>query len=75
MKKSSTIGDLFSRTTPWLAWWQEIILNWVATWNAVEILYVTSSTVDDSVEWDFPSDTELKRMDLEELLDAPPGQR
>ena len=75
MKKSSTIGDLFSRTTPWLACWQELILNWVATWNSIEILYVTSSTENDSVEWDFPSDTELKRMVLEELLDASPGQR
>jgi hypothetical protein len=75
MKESSNIGDLFSRTTPWLAWWQELILNWVATWNSVEILYVTSSTENDSVEWDFPSDTELKRMVLEELLDAFPGQR
>ena len=75
MKKSSNIGDLFSRTTPWLAWWQKLILNWVATWNSIEILYVTSSTVDDSVEWDFPSDTELNRMELEELLDAELGQR
>ena len=75
MKQTSSIGDLFSRTTPWLAWWQELILNWVATWNAVEILFVSRSTVDDSVEWDFPSDTELKRMELEELLDLEPGQR
>ena len=75
MKQTSNIGDLLSRTTPWLAWWQELILNWVATWNSVEILYVSSSTVDDSVEWDFPSDTELKRIELEALLDAELGQR
>jgi hypothetical protein len=47
----------------------------VATWNSVEILFVSSSTVDDSVEWDFPSDTELKRLELEELLDAEPEAR
>lgn len=75
MKQSSNFGDLFSRTTPWLAWWQELILNWVASWDSVEILFVSSSTVDDSVEWDFPSDVELKRLELEELLDAEPGQR
>lgn len=75
MKQASNFGDLFSFTTPWLAWWQELILNWVATWNSVEILFVSSATVDDSVEWDFPSDTELKRLEFEELLNAEPGQR
>lgn len=75
MKRASNISDLFDRSTPWLSWWQELILNWVATWNAIEILYVTSSTTDNSLEWDVPTDLELKRLELEELLDPELGQR
>jgi hypothetical protein len=75
MKRASNVSDLLDRSTPWLAWWQELILNWVATWNAISILQVSSSTTDDSLEWDVPSDLELARMELEDLLDAEPGKR
>lgn len=75
MKRATNLSALVDRSTPWLAWWQELILNWVATWNAIEILYVTSSTTDDSLEWDVPTDLELAKMQLEELLDPELGQR
>ena len=75
MKRAATLSTLVDRTTPWLSWWQELILNWVASWNAIETLHVTSSTTDDTLTWDLPTDLELKRLELEELLDAELGQR
>ena len=75
MKRASSLSDLLDRSTPWLAWWQELVLNWVATWESVEALHVTSSKTDEEVAWSVPSDLELKRMELEELLKAESGQR
>jgi len=71
MKRATTLSALVDRSTPWLTWWQELILNWVASWNAIEALHVTSSSTDDCLTWDVPTDLELKRLELEELLDAP----
>lgn len=68
MKRAAKISTLLDRTTPWLAWWQELILNWVASWATVGELTVTSSTEDEYVGWDVPTDLELARMELEELL-------
>jgi hypothetical protein len=75
MKRASTILDLLDRSMPWLAWWQELILNWVASWESVETLHVTSSRTDQDVTWDIPTDLELARQELEELLDVESGQR
>jgi hypothetical protein len=75
MKRASTISDLLDRTTPWLAWWQELILNWVASWESVETLHVSSSKTDQDVTWDIPTDLELARQELEELLSAELNQR
>ena len=75
MKRASTISDLLDRSMPWLAWWQELILNWVASWESVETLHVTSSKTDQDVTWDIPTDLELARQELEELLSAETGQR
>ena len=68
MKRAAKISTLLDRTTPWLAWWQELILNWVASWATVGELTVTSSTEDESVGWHVPTDLELARLELEELL-------
>jgi hypothetical protein len=75
MKRASTISDLLDRSMPWLAWWQELILNWVASWESVETLHVTSSKTDQDVTWDIPTDLELARQELEELLSAELNQR
>ena len=75
MKRASSLSDLIDRSTPWLAWWQELILNWVASWESVETLHVTSSKTDQDVTWDVPTDLELARQELEALLDAELGQR
>lgn len=75
MKRASSLSTLLDTSTPWLAWWQELILNWVASWNTIEILHVTSSATDKEVTWDVPTDLELKRMELEELLGPELGQR
>ena len=75
MKRATNLSTLLDCSTPWLAWWQELILNWVASWESVETLHVTSSKTDQEVTWDVPTDLELKRMELEELLDPELGQR
>ena len=70
MKKATTISTLLDHSTPWLTWWQELILNWAASWETIEILHVTSSKTDQEVSWDVPTDLDLARLELEELLDA-----
>ncbi len=63
-----------SREVPWLRWWQELILNWVSTWETVGELTVTSADGETYASWDLPSDLDLQRMELEELLDVPVGE-
>ena len=75
MKRATNLSTLLDCSTPWLTWWQELILNWVASWESVETLHVTSSKTDQEVTWDVPTDLELKRMELEQLLDPELGQR
>jgi hypothetical protein len=75
MKRASTISTLLDHSTPWLTWWQELILNWAASWETIETLHCTSSKTDQEVTWDVPTDLELKRMELEQLLDPELGQR
>ena len=75
MKRASNISTLLDTSTPWLTWWQELILNWAASWETIETLHCTSSKTDNCLTWDVPTDLELKRMELEELLDAEPEVR
>ena len=49
--------------------------GWVASWESVETLHVTSSKTDQDVTWDIPTDLELARQELEELLSAETEQR
>ena len=73
--RATNLSTLLDRSTPWLAWWQELILNWVASWETIETLHVTSSRTDDEITWNIPTDLELVRMELKELLDVESGQR
>ena len=66
---------LLDRSTPWLSWWQELILNWAASWQSIETLHVTSSKTDQETTWNVPTDLDLQRMELEQLLDPELGQR
>jgi hypothetical protein len=75
MKRATNLSTLLDCSTPWLAWWQELILNWVASWDTIETLHVTSSKTDQEVTWDVPTDLELARQELEQLLDPELGQR
>lgn len=75
MKRATNLSTLLDCSTPWLAWWQELILNWAASWQSIETLHCTSSKTDDCLTWDVPTDLELKRIELEELLSAETGQR
>jgi hypothetical protein len=75
MKRATTLSTLLDHSTPWLTWWQELILNWAASWETIEMLHCTSSKTDQEVTWDVPTDLELKRIQLEELLSAELGQR
>ena len=71
MKRATSLSLLLSRDTHWLAWWQELILNWVSSWDTVGDLTVSSSDGEHYTAWELPSDLDLKRMELEELLSAP----
>ena len=75
MKRATNLSTLLDCSTPWLTWWQELILNWVASWESVETLHVTSSKTDQEVTWDVPTDLDLARLELEELLSAETEQR
>ena len=75
MKRTSTLSTLLDTSTPWLSWWQELILNWAASWQSIETLHITSSKTDDCLTWDVPTDLELNRIELEQLLSAELGQR
>jgi hypothetical protein len=74
MKRATDSFWLTSREVPWLAWWQELILNWVASWDTVGDLTVTSADGETYASWELLTDLELKRMELEELLQAPAGE-
>ena len=69
MKKAASFWSLTDRQTPWLRWWQELILNWVASWRTVSTIVVVSADGEDQISWDVPSDLQLHRMELEELLE------
>ena len=69
MKKAASIWSLTDRQTPWLAWWQELILNWVASWRTVSTIHIVSADGEDEISWDVPSDLDLQRLELEELLE------
>ena len=72
VKRAASPSQLLDRSTPWLHWWQELILNWVSSWHTVGCLTVTSAAdPDEFAAWDLPSDLELTRLELEELLSAP----
>lgn len=75
MNRASNLSTLLDTSTPWLTWWQELILNWVASWESVETLHVTSTRTDDCLTWDVPTDLDLQRLELEQLLSAEMGQR
>ena len=75
MKRATNLSTLLDCSTPWLSWWQELILNWAASWQSIETLHITSSKTDDCLTWDVPTDLELKRIELEQLLDPELGQR
>jgi hypothetical protein len=70
MKRATSLSLLLSRETPWLRWWQELILNWVASWSTVGDLTVSSADGEDYTAWELPTDLELKRLELEELLES-----
>ena len=71
VKRAATPWHLLDRSTPWLRWWQELILNWVSSWHSIGCLTVTSAADPDAfAAWDLPSDLDLQRLELEELLES-----
>lgn len=46
MKRAADLALLFDRNTPWLSWWQELVLNWVSSWATIGTLVVTSADND-----------------------------
>lgn len=70
MKRAASPSLLLSRDTPWLKWWQELILNWVASWDTIGDLAVSSADGEAYTAWELPSDLDLARQELEELLES-----
>lgn len=56
---------LIDRRYACLRWWQELILNWVASWENIAIVMVITND-GQQIEWDVPPDYERDRMELEE---------
>jgi hypothetical protein len=69
MKRAANLSWLLARDMPWLSWWQELVVNWVASWRTVSSVVVISADGEEQGEWHLPSDTDLRRLELEELLD------
>jgi hypothetical protein len=47
----------------------------VSSWDSIGCLTVISAAdPDEFAAWDLPTDLELQRMELEELLDVPAGE-
>jgi hypothetical protein len=75
VKRAASLTNLLDRSTPWLAWWQELILNWVSSWHTVGCLTVVSAAdPEEFAAWDLPTDLELARLELEELLAVEVGE-
>lgn len=68
MKRSASLSWLLGRDVDWLPWWQELILNWVASWGSLASLTVVSANGEEQCTWDLPTDLELARAELEELV-------
>jgi hypothetical protein len=75
MKRAASLSWIFNRDVLWLAWWQELIINWVASWDAIDNIQVASARTDQYVSWDVPTDLDLQRIELEQLLEAELEQR
>jgi len=71
MKQAASPSYLLDRSTPWLMWWQELILNWVASWRTVGVIAVVSPDGEHEMTWSVPDDVEMQRMQLEELYREP----
>lgn len=69
MKRAASPAWLVSRDLTWLSWWQEMILNWVASWPTVGDLTVSSADGEHYCSWELPTDLELARAELEELIE------
>ncbi len=68
MKRAAGLSWLLSRDLPWLPWWQELLVNWVASWSSVGTVIVISADGTHQAEWDLPTDVEMQRAQLEELV-------
>jgi hypothetical protein len=69
MKRLATISWLLDRQNPWLPWWQELMLNWVASWSTIGTIHITAADGEHCCEWFLPSDLEHQRAELEQLLE------
>jgi hypothetical protein len=70
MKRATRLSWLLDRDVAWLPWWQELILNWAASWGTVASLTVVAADGEEYCTWDLPTDLELQRAELEALLES-----
>jgi len=59
---------MVSRQFTWMPWWQELILNWVASWSSISLLVAVDAEGEHQAEFHLPTDIQLQRQELEEML-------
>jgi hypothetical protein len=50
-----------------IPWWQELILDWVSSWQTIRYLEVEAVADDAALTWECPTDADLARHQLEAL--------
>ena len=51
-----------------LPWWQELILDWVSSWQTIRYLEVEAAADGESLIWECPTHLDYARQDLEALF-------
>lgn len=60
--------QLLDRQAPdWLPWWQELILNWVGSWDTIAQVTVISADKEAYIE--YLNEVEVTRQRLEQMLE------
>ena len=60
---------LLDRTFPWLAWWEELLLNWLTTSSRIGSIQVISRCGTTQGTWTVPSPLDQQKQALEALLE------
>lgn len=60
---------LLDFSTPWLTWWQELLINYLATLPNIGTITIESPDGTNYTQWNGRLDIEMQRAILEQSLD------